>query len=293
MLTPETNSLTCWPKRVSHVMSESSSSFVQHYEFLDVLLQPFQQFSFWSDHKEERHVKEKARSDFQKRFTDDKTKANWFQRRRDQWIWCCTTPLSARKKFREIWETQSIRGMSMKNEAVIPAPGNRCGLTHAKIQSNILNWGDRQTLNMQTLGNMETGRDESSNSTGSGKPCRAVNTKTIPSPNNPRRTSCVLTSRGKSRFVDDLHIPNVEHHRTSAELLSERENADESEPCLAHSKTSIQETVAASVASHPSTRKLDADSISVSCSTVYMYTNITFLRRKGSGTLFLPIHRTG
>ena len=29
----------------------------------------------------------------------------------------------------------------------------------------------------------------------------------IPSPNNPKWTSCVLISREKSRFVDDLHIP--------------------------------------------------------------------------------------
>ena len=31
----------------------------------------------------------------------------------------------------------------------------------------------------------------------------------IPSPKNPSRTSCVLISKGKSRFVDELHIPKV------------------------------------------------------------------------------------
>ena len=36
---------------------EPSSVFVQHNEFLDVLLQPTRQFSFWSDRKAERHVK--------------------------------------------------------------------------------------------------------------------------------------------------------------------------------------------------------------------------------------------
>ena len=55
---------------------ERSSSFVQHNEFLDVLLQPLQQFSFWSDRKEERHVKERSRSDFQWRFTDGGTETN-------------------------------------------------------------------------------------------------------------------------------------------------------------------------------------------------------------------------
>ena len=38
---------------------ESSSPFVQHCEFLNVLLQPLQQFSFWSDQKAERRVKER------------------------------------------------------------------------------------------------------------------------------------------------------------------------------------------------------------------------------------------
>ena len=46
-------------------------------------------------------------------------------------------------------------------------------------------------------------------------------------------------------------------------------NAKESEPCLAQSRTSIQETGAAS---HSSTRKLDADSVSVSLSPVYLFT---------------------
>ena len=41
----------------------------------------------------------------------------------------------------------------------------------------------------------------------------------------------VLISSGKSRFVDELHIPNVEHCRTSAEMLFEHANAEESEPC--------------------------------------------------------------
>ena len=75
-----------------------------------------------------------------------------------------------------------------------------------------------------------------------------------------------MISRGKSRFVDELHISNVNHDLTGAELLSEHENAKESEPCLAKSKTSIQETGAAS---DSVSRKLDADTVSVSPSPVY------------------------
>ena len=32
----------------------------------------------------------------------------------------------------------------------------------------------------------------------------------IPSPNDSTRTSYVMISRGKSRFVDEVHIPNAE-----------------------------------------------------------------------------------
>ena len=55
---------------------ESSSLFVQHDEFIDVLLQQFQSFSFGSDRKAERHVKKRSRSDFKWRLTNGKTKAN-------------------------------------------------------------------------------------------------------------------------------------------------------------------------------------------------------------------------
>ena len=68
---------TCWhaDQREFHAWRvEPSSSFVEHNEFLDVLLQPIQQLSFWSDRK--RHVKERSRSDFQWRFTDGEAKTN-------------------------------------------------------------------------------------------------------------------------------------------------------------------------------------------------------------------------
>ena len=59
--------------------------------------------------------------------------------------------------------------------------------------------------------------------------------------------------------MDGVHIPNVRHALTSAELLSEHENANESELCLAKSKTGTQGTGAASASS---SRKLDADPVS-------------------------------
>ena len=80
-----------------------------------------------------------------------------WRRSRKPWIWCCTTRWVRGRTLRKIWEIQSIWWRPMKNEAVRPAPGNRCGQTKAKIQSNILKWGNRKTLNMQTLGNKETG----------------------------------------------------------------------------------------------------------------------------------------
>ena len=92
----------------------------------------------------------------------------------------------------------------------------------------------------------------------------------IPSPNDSTRTSYVMISRGNSRFVHGVRIPIAEL-RSSAELLSEQKNAKESEPCLAKSKTSTQETGAAS---DPSSRKLDADPVSFSPSPVY-YTRRT------------------
>ena len=49
-----------------------------------------------------------------------------------------------------------------------------------------------------------------------------------------------MISRRKSRFVDELHVPNAEL-RSSTELLSELQMAEGREPCLAQSKTGIQE----------------------------------------------------
>ena len=64
--------------------------------------------------------------------TSRRNQSQWFWRRRDPSIWCCTTRWVRGRILRMIWETQSIRRMSMKNEAVILAPGNQCGLTKAR-----------------------------------------------------------------------------------------------------------------------------------------------------------------
>ena len=72
-----------------------------------------------------------------------------------------------------------------------------------------------------------------------------------------------MISRGKSRFVDEVYIPNAEL-RSSAELLSELQKAGGREPCLAQSKTSIQETCAANVSGHTSIMEPYADTLSIS-----------------------------
>ena len=83
----------------------------------------------------------------------------------------------------------------------------------------------------------------------------------VPSPNDSKRTSYVMISRGKSRFVDEVHIPNAEL-RSSAELLFELQKAEGREPCLAQSKTGIQET-GAHVTSQTSIKETCADTLSV------------------------------
>ena len=98
----------------------------------------------------------------------------------------------------------------------------------------------------------------------------------IPSPNGSTRTSYVVISRGKSQVVDELRIP-IAGLRSSAELLSELQEAEESEFCLAQSKTSIQETGAAHVTSQTSMQETGADTLSIfSQPCVIVHTNHTY-----------------
>ena len=68
----------------------------------------------------------------------------------------------------------------------------------------------------------------------------------IPSPHDSERTSYLMILIGKSRFVDESHVPKAEL-RSSAKLLSELRKSEGGESCLAQWKTSIQETGAAHV----------------------------------------------
>ena len=62
------------------------------------------------------------------------------------------------------------------------------------------------------------------------------------SPNDHERTSYVVISRGKSRFVDEVHIPDAAL-RPSPESLTERQRSEGRESCEEQTDTSIQVTV--------------------------------------------------
>ena len=92
----------------------------------------------------------------------------------------------------------------------------------------------------------------------------------IPSPNERERTSYV--SRGKIRFVDEIHIPKAEL-RSSAELLFEFQNSGEGESCLAQSKT--KETGAAHRTSPTSNKVTCAETLSSTPSQASLFTQRT------------------
>ena len=92
------------------------------------------------------------------------------------------------------------------------------------------------------------------------------------------RNSCVI-SRGRSRFVDEMHIPNAEI-RSSAELLSELKKSEEGKPCLTKWKTSNHETGTVHVSSPSSIKETCADTLSISPSQASFYTQTTLLTTK-------------
>ena len=142
---------------------ESSSSLVQTYEFLDVLLQPFQQFSFWSDPKAERHLTVRARSDFQWRFIDGETKVNDSGDGETHESGVAQPVLSARKN-----PPQDLR--DPVNPGNVDANPSQDPIEYSQV---------RRQENTQHADSLKQGdRDESSNSTSSWKLVRAVNTKT-------------------------------------------------------------------------------------------------------------------
>ena len=109
----------------------------------------------------------------------------------------------------------------------------------------------------------------------------------IPSPNDTERTSYVLISRGKSRFVDEVHIPNAAL-RSSEELLTELQKSGGGEPCLGQSNTGIHETDATDVSSHTSNKETCANSTPPS---QVFSRKEPFLRTKESGRSSPPTLR--
>ena len=75
----------------------------------------------------------------------------------------------------------------------------------------------------------------------------------ISSPNERERTSYVMVSRGKSRFVDEIILPKPNSDQVQNYSLKFKKS-EARECCLAQSKTSIQETDAARVKSPTSNK---------------------------------------
>ena len=71
----------------------------------------------------------------------------------------------------------------------------------------------------------------------------------IPPPNDHVRTSYVVISKGKTRFVDEVHILDVVL-RSSAESLTELQRSEGGESCEEQADTSIHETGAIHVKLH-------------------------------------------
>ena len=95
----------------------------------------------------------------------------------------------------------------------------------------------------------------------------------IPSPNDHVRTSYVVISREKSRFVDEVHIPNAVL-RSSAELLTELQRSG-GESREEQADTSIQETGAIHDSSYTSNKETGANTFSIPPTQASFYTKRT------------------
>ena len=96
----------------------------------------------------------------------------------------------------------------------------------------------------------------------------------IPSPNDHERTSYVVISRGKSRFVDEVHIPGA-LLRPSPELLTERQRSEGRESCEEQTDTSIQETGLIRVSSISSNKETCSINLSIPPTQESIYTKRT------------------
>ena len=86
--------------------------------------------------------------------------------------------------------------------------------------------------------------------------------------------SDVLISRGKSRFVDEVHILDAEL-RSSAELLTEPQKSGGGMSCEVKSKTGNQETGATHVSSQTGNMGTCANSLSIPSSQASLFTQRT------------------
>ena len=94
---------------------------------------------------------------------------------------------------------------------------------------------------------------------------------TIPSPNDRQRTPDVMIFRGKSRFVDEVHIPMPNSDPVQNYSLNFRKQKEENLAWDSR-KTGIQETGAARVTFQTSVKETCADTLSISPSQATFFT---------------------
>ena len=175
MLTPKTNSLTCWPKGVSRVMSGiiffvCSTSWISRCSLaatsvIYFLIRSESRVPPWQRKDKKRHLVKVHRWQNQSQRV-----RRW--RSRDPWILCCTTRWMRGRTLRKISAIPSIRRMPKKNKSVFKlVSGNWCGIQADRVFSSEAT-GKHSNY---TPWNQED-RDESSGSSAR-KLVREVNTK--------------------------------------------------------------------------------------------------------------------
>ena len=144
MLTPKTNSQTCWRKAISPVMSESSSPFVQHHELFDVLSQPFQSNLNLqpSNHVEEADTGRK---------TGEEERV-W--RNRNQW-WdqCRRLPIGLQQHWVRVHQTALGHSEHRVRIQTVLVRGERLREVWMKPQHRVLKCGTRMQTRLPALEN--------------------------------------------------------------------------------------------------------------------------------------------
>ena len=137
---------TCWHanQREFHAWRVQPSSFAQHNEFLVVLFQQSQQFSFCSDRKAERHVKERPRTDFPVRWRNEKP---IFPVKARPVNLVLRSPWSARDNPpQDLGYPVNPVNVDEGQKIIILVQGDLLGPPTAQ-KSNVLKWGDRKMPN--------------------------------------------------------------------------------------------------------------------------------------------------